>query len=102
MASDFTKKGEADMVKKPGVVVQTPELNALEHPKFVVEYQGRLYVTVAVIEYDPRATGITEEQAQSVAELKDLFASSYAAHPLRAALIEQPMAMLRGMNTAPD
>ena len=46
-------------------------ISALEEPRFLLEVDGKLYLTMAVLEYDPEHEGITHEQRHAIAELQD-------------------------------
>jgi len=54
-----------------GCVVQvaTPEKYALNDPAFVIESDGRFYVAVAVLEFDPNAPDITPEEKEGVEQV---------------------------------
>jgi hypothetical protein len=42
-------------------------------PAFIVEYQGRFYVTAAVIEYDESASGLTDDQKSAARQIREMF-----------------------------
>ena len=44
-------------------------MTALEEPRFLVEADGKLYLTLAVLEYDPKHPKISKEQAATIGEL---------------------------------
>ena len=44
-------------------------MTALEEPRFLVEADGKLYLTLAVLEYDPKHPKISKEQAATIREL---------------------------------
>ena len=44
-------------------------MTALEEPRFLLEADGKLYLTLAVLEYDPKHPKITKEQAATIREL---------------------------------
>ena len=62
---------------------------ALAAPNFIVEHQGRLYVTVAALEYDPNAKGLTREQKRGVKMVQKLFKSAEGGHAPAVVLIER-------------
>lgn len=44
-------------------------ITALEEPRFLIEADGKLYLTLAVLEYDPKHSKITKAQATTIDEL---------------------------------
>lgn len=46
-------------------------MTALEEPRFLLEAEGKLYLTVAVLEYDPKHPKITKAQAATIRELHE-------------------------------
>lgn len=59
------------MANKRGTVTVSREgISALEEPRFLIEYGGKLYVTAAVLEYDPAHPELQDEHRQSIAELQ--------------------------------
>lgn len=44
---------------------------ALEEPRFLLEVEGKLYLTLAVLEYDPKHPKITKAQAATIRELHE-------------------------------
>lgn len=57
------------------IVHVTKSKAAFAKPTFIVELEGRYYVSVAVLEYDPRAPDLTPEQREGVAQVQELFRS---------------------------
>jgi hypothetical protein len=55
--------------KRRTVTVCFQGLTALEEPNFLIEWEGKLYLTVAALEYDLEHPKITSEQR---AKIKDL------------------------------
>lgn len=43
---------------------------ALESPRFLIEKDGKLYLSLAVLEYDPEHPGVTSEQKESMERLR--------------------------------
>ena len=41
-----------------------------QEPRFLLEADGKLYLTLAVLEYDPRHPKVTREQSKAIADLK--------------------------------
>lgn len=104
------------------IVQVARQTEALTSPSFIIEQNGRFYVTVAVLEYDPNAADMTDEQKRGVEQIKEMFEASQGvapstspqmealamdaslsegAPPPRAARIEPLMAMAGCMNTGP-
>lgn len=48
---------------------------AFAAPSFIIEQDGRYYVTAAVLEYDPRAPNLTREQQEGVKQIQELYRS---------------------------
>lgn len=74
---------------------------ALGSPTFVVEYDGKLYATVAVLEYDPKARSLTPEQKRGVKQMRDLFDASQKEGSLRAGRLEADWMLFGPMNSGP-
>ncbi|MDQ8755484.1 hypothetical protein RCO27_04510 [Sphingosinicella sp. LHD-64] len=60
---------------------------ALAEPQFLIEKDGKLYLTLAVLEYDPNHPDITQQQQASVTQLQTMLGSG----GLRATLLEEPL-----------
>jgi hypothetical protein len=54
------------------VEVTTRQL-ALDAPNFIVEYQGKLYITLAALEYDANARNLTREQKSGIKSVRKMF-----------------------------
>jgi len=92
-----TKK-PARTAKRAVVQVAMPK-PAAEEPIFLIEYKNKLYLTAAVLEYDPKAKGISKEQARAIREMYKLLEGD---HCLRAApLMKTQGAVYSGANTFP-
>ena len=55
------------------VTVGPDGINALEEPRFLIESDGKLYLTAAVLEYDPQHPELEDEHRQSIADLQREF-----------------------------
>lgn len=55
--------------KRRTVSVSRQSMTAIEEPRFLVEADGKLYLTLAVLEYDPEHPKISKEQAAIIREL---------------------------------
>lgn len=44
---------------------------AIEEPRFLVEADGKLYLTLALLEYDPKSTKISMEQMATIRGLQE-------------------------------
>ena len=59
------------MASKRGMVTVCREgISAYEEPRVLFESGGKLYLSVAVIEYDPEHPQLTEEQRESIVQLQ--------------------------------
>jgi hypothetical protein len=63
------------------VYISTASTPALGEPQFLIEHQGRIYLSVAVLEYDPGQSD--PEQRQEASRLQGLLASG---EPVKATL----------------
>ena len=61
------------MTSEKNIVHVTSQTAALSSPTFVIEHEGRLYVTLAVLEYDPKASGLSAEQKRGIKQMQELF-----------------------------
>lgn len=52
------------------VTVSFDSVEALAEPQFVLEFGGKIYVTVGVIEYDPGLSDMDEDELSDLAELQ--------------------------------
>ena len=68
--------------KRRTVVVSRDGIRALEEPRFLIHADGKLYLTVAVLEYDPNHPELKEEHKATIA---DLHQQLQAAPPVQAA-----------------
>ncbi|WP_129790768.1 hypothetical protein [Sphingosinicella sp. CPCC 101087] len=66
------------MASRSGSVAGDPRKGGQSEPSFIVEYQGRFYVTVAVIEYDEAAAGLTEDQKIAARQIREMFEAGQA------------------------
>jgi len=58
------------MTTKRKVVEVSSAGRALAEPQFLIECDGKLYLTVAVREYDPNHPGIRDKQTQDIKKLQ--------------------------------
>jgi hypothetical protein len=56
--------------KRPTVIVSRDGIRALEEPRFLIEADGKLYLTVAVLEYDPKHPELKDEHRDAIAQLQ--------------------------------
>ena len=52
------------------VIVSRDGIRALEEPRFLIESGGKLYLTVAVLEYDPKHPALKDEHRQAIGDLQ--------------------------------
>jgi len=74
---------------------------ALAAPNFVIEDGERLYVAIAVLEYDPGAQDLTDEQKRGIEEMRQMFVKSQDGGSLRAGRIDYQWTALGPMHTGP-
>lgn len=58
------------MGKSRRTVSVSHSITALEEPRFLLEVEGKLYLTLAVLEYDPKHPKITEQQRATIKQLE--------------------------------
>lgn len=56
------------------VSVSFESVEAYADPQFVLEYDGKIYVTVGVVEYDPNEPDMDEDERSDLAELQAVLA----------------------------
>jgi hypothetical protein len=56
--------------KRPTVTVSRHAITAFEEPRFLIEWEGKYYLTVAVLEYDPQHPELTEAQRDVMGDLE--------------------------------
>jgi hypothetical protein len=49
---------------------------ALNDPQFLIEHEGKLYLTLAVLEYDPKYPGLSEHQREDIEKLRSILKGS--------------------------
>lgn len=54
------------------VSVSFDSVEAFAEPQFVVEHDGKIYVTVGVIEYDPNDREMDDDEKSDLAELQEM------------------------------
>lgn len=85
-----------------GEIVQvTRQTSAYSRPNFVIEKDGRLYVTLALLEYDPQASDLTAEQKRGVKQMQKMFEAAHRQGSLRAAQLEAGWEELGPLNSGP-
>lgn len=64
---------------------------AQPEPSFIIEYQGRLYVTAAVIEYPEAGSGLSADQIASAQQVRGMYeagqASAVPAVPIQSSTV---------------
>lgn len=82
------------------VVKIVRKFNALSKPSFLIEKDGRYYLTVAVLEYDPEAV-TTDAQRSGVQEVQRLFEECRVKGGSQACEVDAAQLASTGMNTRP-
>jgi hypothetical protein len=71
------------------VTVCRQGVSAYEEPRVLFEAGGKLYLSVAVIEYDPEHPQLTEAQRESISQLHEhLYSGGEKVHAVHVALAE--------------
>ncbi len=58
------------------VIVSIDSVEAYAEPQFVLEFDGKIYVTAAVIEYDPGDSDMDEDERADLSELQAMLEGS--------------------------
>ena len=58
------------------VTVSFDSVEAYAEPQFVLEFEGKIYVTVAIIELDPNDEEMGEDERSDLAELQNMLSGS--------------------------
>lgn len=58
------------------VSVSFDSVEAFADPQFVLEYEGKIYVTVGVVEYDPNEPDMDDDERSDLAELQAVLAGN--------------------------
>jgi hypothetical protein len=59
-------KGEIDMPKRNVVNVCTASLRAVQEPSFLIEHRGKIYLTLAVQEFDPEVIRESKDERRAI------------------------------------
>lgn len=69
------------------VLVSSDGVEAYAEPKFVLEFDGKIYVTLGVLEYDPAEEPIDDDERSNLAELQAMLDG---ARPVTGTLFGRP------------
>ncbi len=83
------------------IVQVTRQTFAYSRPNFVIEQDGRLYVTLALLEYDPKASNLSAEQKRGIKQMQKIFEGAHRQGSLRAAQLEDNSEELGPLNSGP-
>lgn len=81
------------------VFVCADPVEALVEPKFVFEFEGRIYVTQAVTEFDPDDPDLSEDARNDLERLKDILDRG---PEVCGSIIEQPQKMMSSAQAQTD
>ena len=70
------------------VMVSLESVEAYGEPQFVLEFDGKIYVSLAVIEFDPNDPDMDEDDRADLAELQDVLSGD---RPVSGAVIGAAM-----------
>ena len=70
------------------VMVSLESVEAYGEPQFVLEFDGKIYVSLAVIEFDPNDPDMDEDDRADLAELQDVLSGD---RPVSGAVVGAPM-----------
>jgi len=88
------------MERSADVVRLVSELTALSKPNFLIEKDGRFYLALAVLEYDPDAAR-SEDEKRGIEEVQRLFTDCKVKGSLCACEVQAMALLSGGMNTGP-
>lgn len=54
------------------VSVSSDSIEAYAEPQFVLEFDGKIYVTLALVEYDPNDAEMAEDERSDLSELQSM------------------------------
>lgn len=80
---------------RKSVLVSSDSVEGYAEPKLVLEFDGKIYVTLAVLEYDPAAEDMDDDKRADLAELQDMLngerpvSGTIFGRPIRKAAIAQ-------------
>lgn len=69
------------------VTVSLDSVEAYAEPQFVLEFDGKIYVTAAIIEFDPNDPDMDEDERSDLAELQDALSGE---RPVTGTLVGAP------------
>ncbi len=58
--------------ERPTVTISTDSVEAYAEPQFVLEFDGKIYVTMAVIEFDPNDADMDEDERSDLSDLQGM------------------------------
>lgn len=65
-----------DDAERRTVTICTESVEAYAEPQFVLEFEGKIYVTMAVIEIDPNDEDMDEDERSDLSELQAMLDGS--------------------------
>jgi hypothetical protein len=90
------------MTSEKNIVQVTTQTAALSSPNFVIEHEGRLYVTLALLEYDPKAPNLSAEQKRGVKQMQQMFKEARQRGSLNAAQLDAGWRSIGPVNSGPN
>ena len=88
--------------KRPTVSVSRDAISALEEPRFLIESEGKLYVTAAVLEYDPEHPELQDEHRQSIDDLRREFETCEPVRAVRLGHGRMTAALIAANSVGPE
>lgn len=58
------------------VLVSSDSVEGYAEPKMVLEFEGKIYVTLAVLEYDPENSNLDEDKQADLGELQAMLSGA--------------------------
>jgi hypothetical protein len=75
------------------VTVSLESVEALAEPQFVLEFDGKIYVTMALLEFDPNDPGMDEDLQSDLGELQAMLSGERTVSGNVVGAAREPLAM---------
>lgn len=76
--------------------------SAYAEPVFCIQHEGRYYLTLAVLEYDPNQPDMTPEQRKGVEQIEQLYQGTPQTESMMGVVRIPPFDGALAMNTGPQ
>jgi hypothetical protein len=83
------------------VIVSRDGIRALEEPRFLIEADGKLYLTVAVLEYDPKHPELKDEHRKTIGDLQNHLQTGTKLQAVRTESLQMTAAIVTAHSVGP-